>query len=959
MAAPTSDGKRKRVDVDLTDDDHAARHARPSPAPPTSCRAPINRTSSYNAVARSNDLSGSTHSHAERTAWLAAPDEDEEDVDEILGSTQDNTGEGTDQLQHYGDVETKIVGCQYYRGFASPGEVILIRREPGNPYDSNAIRIDNVGQTQIGHIPRRMAEKLAQYIDNRWAHVEGKLAGSVGQFDCPIRVAMYGPDPASDEGQRLVAKMKADRLPIRALQEAERAEKQCEKDRQAAAKAREREAKRRRAEALRAASGGKGDRGVTNASSQYANQSTPDGDSTQPVMDDILEASQRFNPREASQTAEQLGANEAALKDMPMATQPNGIKTRMLPYQLQALHWLLQQESPPMPGAAESEAVQLWRQHDTKQGAYTNLATSYSAQGAPPLASGGILADDMGLGKTLEMISLLLACTAADASTSTTLIVAPLSVMSNWSDQIKRHIKQSHALRVYTYHGVGRVSMKATDFAEYDVVITTYGTLASDYIPRKGKKPVSELRANGLYSVNWRRIILDEGHAVRNPQSKGAAAVTAVKAKSRWVLTGTPIINSLRDLYSLLRFIGISGGLETLEVFNSVLVRPLKNGSPEASVLLRAIMIAFTLRRKKEMDFINLDLPPLEEYKHMVDLTAKERERYEAFTKEAQGMLQKFQKAEAGTSQAYQSLLEILLRMRQCCNHWQLCPERVHSVMKQLDEQGIVTLNEETKKGLQHILQVRIESQEDCPICLEPLHEPMITLCGHAFGGECISKVVETQHKCPMCRAVLEDESSLVSPANECGDDVHKDDNMDLNASSSKLESMMSILGATKEKKEKTIIFSQWTRFLDIVEARLDRDGYRYCRIDGTMSAQERDAALHALENDSGTTVMLASLGVCAVGLNLTAANQIILSDSWWAPAIEDQAVDRVHRLGQTKACRVFRLVAEKTIEDQVLTIQQEKRKLMRLAFGEKSGKRDQVKQGRLADIQRLLNAGA
>ncbi|KAK6438488.1 hypothetical protein LTR95_005306 [Oleoguttula sp. CCFEE 5521] len=935
MVAPSGDGKRKRVDVDLTDDDHATKHARPSPAPPTSSRAPISRISSYNAVSRGN-------------------------FDEILGSTQENTGEGTDQLQHYGDVETKIVGCQYYRGFASPGEVILIRREPGNPYDSNAIRIDNVGQTQIGHIPRRMAEKLAQYIDNRWAHVEGKLAGSVGQFDCPIRVAIYGPDPTSDEGQRLVAKMKADRLPIRALQEAERAEKQREKDRQAAAKAREREEKRRRAEALRAASGGKGGCAVNDASSQYADQSTPDGDSTQSVMDDILEASQRFNPREASQTAEQLGANEAALKEMPMPTQPEGIKTKMLPYQLQALHWLLQQESPPMPGAADSDAVQLWRQHATKQGAYTNLATNYSAQGVPPLASGGILADDMGLGKTLEMISLLLANSVNNDSTSgtTTLIVAPLSVLSNWSDQIKSHVKQSHALKVYTYHGAGRVSMKATDLAEYDVVITTYGTLASDYMPRKGKKPGSEVRETGLYSMHWRRIILDEGHTVRNPQSKGAAAVTAVKAKSRWVLTGTPIINSLRDLYSLLRFVGVSGGLERLEVFNSVLVRPLKNGSPEMSILLRAIMIAFTLRRKKEMDFINLDLPPLEEYKHMVDLMAKERERYEAFTKQAQGMLQKVQKAEAGKSQAYQSLLEILLRMRQCCNHWQLCPERAQSVMKQLDEQGIVTLNEETKKGLQDLLQVNIESQEDCAICLEPLHDPKITLCGHSFGNECISKVIETQHKCPMCRAVLEDESSLVSPANDCGDDS-KDDTMDLNASSSKLESMMSILGATKEKKEKTIVFSQWTRFLDIVEAHLDRDGYKYCRIDGTMSAQKRDAALQALETDDGTTVMLASLGVCAVGLNLTAANQIILSDSWWAPAIEDQAVDRVHRLGQTRACRVFRLVAEKTIEDQVLTIQQEKRRLMRLAFGEKSGKRDQVKQGRLADIQRLLNAGA
>ncbi|KAK3707763.1 hypothetical protein LTR37_011940 [Vermiconidia calcicola] len=121
------------------------------------------------------------------------------------------------------------------------------------------------------------------------------------------------------------------------------------------------------------------------------------------------------------------------------------------------------------------------------------------------------------------------------------------------------------------------------------------------------------------------------------------------------------------------------------------------------------------------------------------------------------------------------------------------------------------------------------------------------------------------------------------------------------------------------------------------------------------MKAHQRDAALRALENDNECTILLASLGVCAVGLNLTAANQIILSDTWWAPAIEDQAVDRVHRLGQTKETRVFRLIMDDSIEENTIRIQQEKRKLMKLAFSEKVGKRDKVQTGRLADIQRLL----
>ena len=388
-----------------------------------------------------------------------------------------------------------------------------------------------------------------------------------------------------------------------------------------------------------------------------------------------------------------------------------------------------------------------------------------------------------------------------------------------------------------------------------------------------------------------------------------------------------------------------------------MLVRPLKQGEASATDLLQATMLAFTLRRRKEMKFVDLRLPSLEEYVHRIDFSANERKRYDTFLAEAKGMLTTYEdksgRTGKGAGEAFQHLLEILLRMRQTCNHWHLCRERVANLLGLLEKQKTVHLTPENIKALQDILQVQIESQEDCAICLEPLHGAVITACGHSFGGDCITKVIETQHKCPMCRAELKDESNLVHPANDCGDEA-ADDQIDMDESSSKLESMMEILAATKTG-DKTIIFSQWTKFLDIVQARLDRDGYRYCRLDGTMNPGKRDDALRSLNEDSKCTIMLASLGVCAVGLNLTAANQIILSDTWWAPAIEDQAVDRVHRLGQTKECRVFRLVMDNTIEEGTIKVQQDKRKLMRLAFSEKEGKRDKAKTGRLNDIRKLL----
>ncbi|WPH01058.1 Hypothetical protein R9X50_00389300 [Acrodontium crateriforme] len=894
--------------------------------------------------------SSQVHPEAERDRWLSQSAEDGSNVNEIISSTQDAAD--NEQLYLYGELPTKIVGVQYYKGIASDGEYILMRREPANPYDRNALRVDNVGGIQIGHIPRKVAEKLSKYIDNNWFAVEGSLAGRMGHFDCPLMVQMYGPDPKTAAGQMLQHRMTQDKLPLKALREAEKAEKRKNKELEQAQK-------KMLAEARRAAAGGKGGKiPAGKTTSDWANQSEP-GLGSVPVMEDILEASERFNPRQLGESVDQHGMQEEALKNMPKTSQPKAISTQMLPYQLQALKWLLDQESPKVPANVNDQAVQLWKRNDNS---FTNIASNYTTNEAPKLASGGILADDMGLGKTLEMIALIVA-DAEKNGRGTTLIVSPLSVMSNWSGQISHHLRKDKGLKVYTYHGAGRVPMKAADFKAYDVVITTYQTLAIDWMPKSKsvQAPARTLRSSGLYSVEWRRVILDEGHIVRNPVAKGAKAVCSLISRSRWVLTGTPIINSLKDLYSLLRFVGVTGGLEQLECYNSVLVRPLKRGDESATLLLKAIMTAFTLRRRKEMKFIDLRLPKLSEFVHRVEFTKKERERYEVLEAEAKGLLKDYQRSRPGEnkSEQYQTLLTTLLRMRQCCNHWQLCGERLTNLMSQLEKKQTVTLTPENIKALQDTLQIQIESQEDCAICLEILHEPVITTCAHAFGRQCISKVIETQHKCPMCRAELKsEEACLVEPANECGDE-EADEKMDLVASSSKLDALIEILAATEngQKGDKTIVFSQWTKFLDIVQLRLDSEGFQYCRLDGTMPADARDAALTTLEQDPKCTIMLASLGVCAVGLNLTAANQIVLSDTWWAPAIEDQAVDRVHRLGQTKETRVFRLVMDKSIEERTLQIQGEKRKLMMLAFSERTSKRGDPKAGRLADIQQLLSS--
>ena len=138
----------------------------------------------------------------------------------------------------------------------------------------------------------------------------------------------------------------------------------------------------------------------------------------------------------------------------------------------------------------------------------------------------------------------------------------------------------------------------------------------------------------------------------------------------------------------------------------------------------------------------------------------------------------------------------------------------------------------------------------------------------------------------------------------------------------------------------------RWTSFLKIIQKQLENKDIKFCRIDGSMAA---------LDNDPECRIMLASLAVCSVGPNLVAADTVIFADSWWAPAIEDQAVDRVYRLGQTRPCTVWRLVMEETIEERVLSIQAEERKLVGKAVQEET-KGGKEKNTRMGDILKLLS---
>ncbi|KAF2710432.1 hypothetical protein K504DRAFT_430964 [Pleomassaria siparia CBS 279.74] len=887
---------------------------------------------------------------------LEIDDTDDEELEDGSQETDDGSGRRDEEYSYglYGIWPQKIVGCQYYRGMATIGEVVIARREPHNRYDSNAIQVLNVRGEQIGHIPRGPASKLAKYMDDRSLLLETQITGSK-HYDCPIEIRLYGTnEPAAREN--LLARMRADKLPVGNAADRKRKEALAKKVAEQAA----RDA-RKKGGAIVAMGHGQQ---FENPMGEFAAGSSQ-GMGLGPSLDDIVGASERFNPRNVAEAVETFGMKEDDLANMSKAAQPEALLTELHDFQLQGLQWMLDKESPQLPAAGTKDVVQLWQRHPTQQNAFTNLATNYSIHN-PELASGGILADDMGLGKTIQVISLIVADRAlgrrANDTCDATLILAPVSVMSNWSTQMKKHLKEGHGLRVMFYHGTRKQPITPKSIGGFDVVITTYDSVSSEW---HSKKSPTLPRQSGLFSVKWRRIILDEGHNIRNPKAKKTVAATNLLAQSRWVLTGTPIINNLKDLYSLVRFLRLTGGLDNMDIFHGAIIRPVNQGDVRGNQSLQLLMGGICLRRKKEMAFIDLRLPELSEYVHKITFLSHEQEKYDALEAQAKGTLDAL-RGDNRKADTYRHLLEVLLRMRQLCNHWKLVgEERLSFVMDQLEKEGVLDLTEENKHALQQLLQLSIDSQEDCPVCMDTCNEPVITKCAHVFCTNCAEQFISRQHKCPMCRAELESlATSTVPPAKEKAapppptqEQLRDAESLDSECSS-KVEALLSILKASaKDPTNKTIVFSQWTSFLDLIQPHLAANNITFTRIDGSMSARHRDAALEALDSDPKTTVLLASLAVCSVGLNLVAANQVIMADSWWAPAIEDQAVDRVHRLGQKRETKVFRLVIEHSVEEKVLGIQEDKRRLMSLAFAERESRRKGRRRAGagLADLERLL----
>jgi SNF2 family DNA or RNA helicase len=455
---------------------------------------------------------------------------------------------------------------------------------------------------------------------------------------------------------------------------------------------------------------------------------------------------------------------ETALEPSPV---PKEVHAELRPYQQEGVHWL-----------------------EKLRSMYLN----------------GILADDMGLGKTVQAITAITQNVNKNKE-SRSLIVCPTSLLYNWKEELH---KFNPKLKVAVIDGVPNQRKKMLqNGASYDVLITSYTLLQKDI----------ETYSQTLFSY----AILDEAQHIKNRGTRNAKSVKMIQATHRLILTGTPIENSLEELWSLMDFL-MPGFLSTYDRFLEKYIRVQGASQTQNIEYLRKKVSPFILRRMKS-DVLQ-DLPPVSEIVYHCQLSETQLELYKSYAASARDELVKLVQKE-GFDKIQIHVLATLTRLKQICCH------------------------------------------------------PAIFAKEKAEEGD-----------------------------------------------SAKYEMLWELLQTLVEGGHKTVIFSQYTRMLQIMREDFEQRGIAFSYLDG--STKDRLEIVKEFNENPKIPVFLVSLKAGGTGLNLVGADTVIHYDMWWNPAVENQATDRVHRLGQKRSVSSYKLISLNTIEEKIVEMQKRKKGLVK-----------------------------
>jgi SNF2 family DNA or RNA helicase len=454
-------------------------------------------------------------------------------------------------------------------------------------------------------------------------------------------------------------------------------------------------------------------------------------------------------------------------------------------------------------------------------------------------------------------------------------------------------------------------------------------------------------------------VVLDEAHVIKDRATRTAKAAFALSAECRWAVTGTPIQNRLDDVFSLLAFLRVEP-CGDYAWWNHHISRPIRSGDDKGFARLQAILETVLLRRTKDQKFNNapiVTLPPRLCRVRRDQFGAEEDDFYQSMWTASKTKFDSYVRA-GSVLQNYAHVLELLLRLRQACDHPILVlnkrkksPTDVLPVIQRYLTAGTAASSNDADQ-VKDIMSTW--SDEECVLCLEAMENPVVTTCGHFFCKVCIeNSLQQSSNGCPVCAKALSADDLIALPPRPAAAPTPTCSPANF-VPSTKIHALMQELTEIEENDPtlKSIVFSQWTSMLDLVEIPLRRSGLRFVRLDGSMTQAQREHAIRSFNSDPTVKIFLISMKAGGLGLNLVAASRVFLLDPWWNPSAEEQAIDRVHRLGQTRPVFVTRFVIEGSIEERILELQDKKRMLVQGALGAR-GK--ELRQIRLEELKLLF----
>lgn len=548
----------------------------------------------------------------------------------------------------------------------------------------------------------------------------------------------------------------------------------------------------------------------------------------------------------------------------------------------------------------------------------------------------GILADEMGLGKTLQCIAFL-AFLLEQGISGPFLVTVPLSTLTNWTQEFK---KFAPGIKVFRYAG-DKPTRELFDLNDlirnqkFSVIITSYEISIKDF--------------NKFNSINWNYLIVDEGHRLKNSNCVLVRFLKQLPVSNRLLITGTPLQNNLTELWSLLNFI-LPDIFSDLNFFQQWFnfddltkfddddeeTRNLIKGNIQENLIknLHTILKPFILRRLK-IDVIK-NLPNKKEYLIHIPLTPLQRKIYsDTIDRKLPASLMECymkQYVRINLSSQFKSeddykLVDLILKngpksaakpeQKRKRKYKEADSDDDFDNTSEVTEADVLTPNYDLL--ISKTLKKKLNKLEMQTQLLELLYAKIHKEIRH----------MSLQNMMMQLRNICNSPYIFYNPF-LLEDD--SDDFMDLLVTNSaKFQVLETLCSRLFAKGHKVLIFSQFTKVLDLIHDWLEHKNIEVCRIDGSVSHESRDDEIKSFYQDGDKLVFLLSTRSGGLGINLVPADTVILFDNDWNPQMDLQAIDRVHRIGQTKPVKIFRFVIRNSIEEILISKSSNKRFLEKL----------------------------